>query len=73
MRNCLKRGIGYSICPEVSVRDEIAHGSLSRLPWEAEDLVTTVVMIWHAEKWCSPLLKHFMEIAREIFSNAWTE
>ena len=28
-----------------------------------ESLETTTLMIWHAEKWCSPLLKHFMQIA----------
>lgn len=66
MRKCLKRGIGYTICPAVSVRRELAEESLSKLNWGGHPLETSVVMIWHAEKWCSPLLKHFMALAEEI-------
>lgn len=69
MRNCLKRGVGYSICPEVSARNEIADGSLSQIRWGAEPFETSVIMIWHAEKWCSPLLNYFMAISKDIISN----
>jgi DNA-binding transcriptional LysR family regulator len=69
MRNCLKRGLGYSICPEISVRRELTDGVLSKLSWGAEPLETSVIMIWHAEKWCSPLLNHFMRISEDIISN----
>jgi len=69
MRNCLKLGLGYSICPLVSVRRELAEGRLARLKWHNAPIETSVIMIWHAEKWCSPLLKHFMAITMEIISN----
>jgi len=26
---------------------------------------TSVIMIWHAEKWCSPILKQFIDIVNE--------
>lgn len=69
MRNCLKRGLGYTICPQVSVRKDLEDGSLARINWHDAPLESSVIMIWHAEKWCSPLLKHFMTITREIISN----
>ncbi len=66
LRHCLYKGVGLSLCPEVAVRDEIERGALVRLPWEEDGLETSVLMIWHADKWCSPLLTRFMELAREI-------
>jgi hypothetical protein len=41
----------------------LAEGALVKLQWAGEPLQTTILMIWHAEKWRSPLLKHFMKIA----------
>jgi hypothetical protein len=68
LRNCLKRGIGFSISPEVSVQEELSAGSLTKLEWNADQMETSIIMIWHAEKWCSPLLKHFMTISENIIS-----
>jgi DNA-binding transcriptional LysR family regulator len=69
LRNCLKRGIGYTICPDASVQRELAEESLLKLGWHGDLLETSVIMIWHIEKWCSPLLKHFMKLCEEIISN----
>ncbi|GAB6097775.1 hypothetical protein JCM14469_40290 [Desulfatiferula olefinivorans] len=60
---CLKKGIGISLCPEISVRGELSSGSLARLKWPVENMETSVLMIWHNEKWCSPLLKEFMDMS----------
>ncbi len=67
LRLCLQRGIGVTMCPEISVREEIAAGRLVKLSGEADDTETSVIMIWHAERWCSPLLKRFMEISKAVF------
>ena len=69
MRSCLERGIGFTICPEVSVLSELKGGSLSKIRWDAEYEETSVIMIWHAEKWCSPLLRHFMKISEDVISD----
>ncbi len=60
--------MGYSICPAVAVQPELRDGRLMRIKWTGPPLETAVVMIWHAEKWCSPLLKHFMGLAEEIIA-----
>ena len=69
LQNSLKLGVGYSICPEVVVREQLKDGSLSKINWDAEEFKTSVLMIWHVEKWCSPLLKHFMRISKDIISD----
>ena len=66
MRECLKKNIGYSICPEISVRRELSDGSLRKLNWVGDPMETSVIMIWHAEKWRSPLLKRFMGLSKEM-------
>lgn len=69
MHGCLKKGIGVAVCPERSVRKELSDGRLVRLKCNEPDAETSVLMIWHAEKWCSPLLKQFMEISKDIIVN----
>ena len=68
MRSCLKRGVGFTICPEVSVEKELSDGDLSKIHCNEHDFETSVIMIWHAEKWCSPLLKHFMMISEDVIA-----
>jgi len=51
------------------VQKELADGCLAKLKWNEKDVETSVLMIWHAEKWCSPLLKHFMAISKDIITN----
>lgn len=68
MRACAAKGIGFTVCPAVSVEKELAEKSLVRLNWAQKDLEISIIMIWHAEKWCSPLLKYFMRTAETVIS-----
>jgi DNA-binding transcriptional LysR family regulator len=68
MRVCLRRGLGFTLCPEILVEKELYHKHLVRLDWRDPELEAAVVMIWHKEKWCSPLLKDFMMISEKIMS-----
>ncbi len=70
MKACLKRGIGVTLCPEVSVEDELKQKSLVRLTSRWDDDEAALIMIWHSEKWCSPLLKHFMELSKAVLCKA---
>lgn len=65
MRRCLARGMGITICPAVSVKKELKSKLLTRLNWDTNYMETSVIMIWHAEKWCSPILKQFIDIVNE--------
>jgi len=60
--------LGFTICPRRSVQQELDEGSLTRLDWFGPELETSVIMIWHAEKWCSPLLRHFMFLCETVMA-----
>ncbi|BBD09995.1 lysR family transcriptional regulator [Desulfovibrio ferrophilus] len=59
------RGVGIALCPERVVADDIARGRLKRLNWPHAPAETMILMITHVEKWRSPLLEDFMDMARE--------
>ena len=65
LRGCLARGLGLTYCPRVSITKELEDGLLRILDWQPT--TTSVIMIRHADKWCSPLLQRFMEITRNRF------
>ena len=62
-------GIGISIMPEIAVRGEISKGQLVALKWDENPLEAAVLMIWHGEKWISPALKLFMDMAQELMNS----
>lgn len=68
MKTCLKMGIGVTICPEISVREELAASELASLKWDIPDAETSVIMIWHAQKWCSPILEQFLYLSEKLIS-----
>ncbi len=68
MRVCLQEGLGVTFCPDVSVADALATKRLVRLKTKEDDDYAELVMIWHAEKWCSPLLRHFMKLSEGAMS-----
>lgn len=68
LKRCLERGFGVAICPLIAIEQEVEEGRLSILSTEEVCVETPVVMIWHIDKWCSPLLKLFMDLTREIIA-----
>jgi DNA-binding transcriptional LysR family regulator len=68
LKTCLKKSVGVTMIPEITVRRELDRGELSVLSWEEGHLDTAVLMIWHKEKWLSPALEAFMTIARDVMS-----
>lgn len=68
MKACMKMGVGITLCPEISIRNELQTGEFARLDWDLTDTETSVLMITHSQKWQSPLLEHFLYISIEIIS-----
>jgi DNA-binding transcriptional LysR family regulator len=64
IKQCVIRGVGITIIPEISIREEARQGKLAILPWTEDQLETAVLMIWHKDKWLSPTLQAFMRCAR---------
>lgn len=69
IKQCLIRGVGLSVLPEVAVRREIETGQLAALPWGEGPLESGLLMIWHKDKWLSPALSAFMASARRTMSD----
>ncbi len=69
IKKCVMESVGISIMPKIAVRGEISKGQLAGLKWNEISLEAAVLMIWHEEKWISPALKSFMDMAEELVNN----
>jgi hypothetical protein len=38
------------------------------LPWAEDQLEVAQLMIWHRDKWLTPVLRAFMDITRDVLS-----
>lgn len=61
LKGCLKKGLGVGIFPLVAVEKEIFSNELICLDGALDIDETSVIMIWHAQKWCSPALSDFLK------------
>lgn len=66
LRECLRRGVGVTVCPAMAIEPALASGELVTLQWTGETVEAAVFMIWHQDKWCSPLLERFMGLVRDV-------
>lgn len=63
---CVRQGLGLTLIPKVAVSHEINTKKLIALPWSDGDFEVAQLMIWHQDKWLSPVLKSFMDITRNL-------
>jgi DNA-binding transcriptional LysR family regulator len=61
-------GLGVTLIPEVALSTHVKAGKLVVLPWTEKDLEVAQLMIWHHDKWLTPVLKGFMKAARDILT-----
>jgi len=67
IKQCAISGLGIGFLPEIVVEAEVERGQLVVLPWQIPDLRVYTHMLWHKEKWISPIMSSFIETAREAF------
>ncbi len=67
IKQCLMEGIGLSIMPEIAVKNEIDQGRLAAVRLSDSPSEAAVLMIWHKDKWISPAVESFMEMAGRLF------
>jgi DNA-binding transcriptional LysR family regulator len=71
LKQCVLEGVGIAVLPEVSVAEDISHGRLKVLAWTEGKLEVANLMVWYKNRWLSPSLKAFMEVAREILTGIY--
>lgn len=66
IKECAAIGLGVSIMPRIAVEQELEQGRLVELPWRGPHLGIKTQMMVHRDKWISPALKVFLELAKEM-------
>lgn len=68
IKQCAITGIGIAFLPEMTVNAEVERGELVALPWKIPDLHVYTQMLWHKDKWLSPIILSFIETVREVIA-----
>jgi len=68
IKQCAIAGIGIAFLPEITTKAEVERGELVALPWQIPDLHVYTQMLWHKDKWLSPIMLSFIEAAREVIA-----
>jgi len=56
--------MGLAFLPEVTAAAEVADRKLAALTWTGPDVAMSTQVAWHKDKWISPALQAFLELAR---------
>ena len=67
---CVAAGLGVTLIPEIAVSRELELKNLVTLPWSETNIEVAQLMIWHQDKWLSPIMEGFMDITREALKNS---
>ena len=71
IKQCVMAGVGISILPEVTVKEDISKGRLPAIAWDEGALEVAALMIWYKDRWLSPTLDAFMETAGKILKKVY--
>ena len=66
MKQCAISGLGITLLPLIAVTNEIATGQLVNLNWIGPDFGIVAQVAYHKDKWLSPALSAFLNLATEI-------
>lgn len=66
IKQCAIASMGIAFLPAMTVARELEAGSLLPLNWEDQQFSAVIQMLWHKDKWLSPALQAFLEVAREV-------
>ncbi len=71
IKQCVMAGVGISILPEITVAEDISQGRLTALSWSEGMIEVATLMIWYKDRWLSPTLSAFMEVAKKILKDTY--
>lgn len=65
IKNLTESGLGVCILPRVAANTEIELGKLIPLDYICDYYIQSQ-LIWHQDKWLSPIIKDFINITEEV-------
>lgn len=65
-KECAICGLGITILPEIAAREELKQGKLVELKWNGPSFDVKTQVMWHREKWLSPIITAFLELCRSM-------
>ena len=70
IKRSVMAGVGITVLPEIAVAEEVARKRLVILPWSEGKIEVATLMIWYRDRWISPTMKAFMEVAKKMMAAA---
>lgn len=68
IRQCTICGLGIAILPKIAVQDDLERGKLCELNWAGPAFDVKTQLIYHHEKWLTPAMRAFIELAGKNLS-----
>jgi DNA-binding transcriptional LysR family regulator len=68
IKRCAMAGVGIAVLPEISVAAEAARKEIKILPWPDGGIEVAQLMVWYRDRWISPALNAFMNLAKKMMS-----
>lgn len=62
IKECTICGLGISILPKITVKEQLEGGKLIELDWTGPPLDVRTQLIYHHEKWLTPAMRAFLEL-----------
>jgi DNA-binding transcriptional LysR family regulator len=62
-------GLGLAILPKVYIEKEVTDNLLTELPWNGPDFGMYTQLVYHKDKWLSPVMISFLELIRSKFTD----
>lgn len=66
IKQSVAAGLGVALLPAVAVAEEVRAARLVVLPWTGPEFPVVTQVAWHRDKWFSPALAAFVEMARRM-------
>ena len=66
IKQCVKTGLGISILPEITVKEDIEKGNLQAIKFDSIDRKICSLLVYHKNKWLSKPLSEFINICKNI-------
>lgn len=68
IKKCVIQRLGITLLPRMAVEGEINKGELLDLCWEGQDFDMNTQVVYHKDKWMSPVLSAFLKMSREMLA-----